>query len=209
LYRGFSTQKEAKEFLLTGGHDGQKHTKRIPRSTPNEALVGEPEGLISIYTDGGCINNPGPGGYGAVIIDGKKRTELSGGFRLTTNNRMELMACIVALRALKKMTKAVLTSDSRYVINGIQKGWAKKWRTRNWMRDKTHRAENSDLWAELLDILERHDVAFQWVRGHTGHPENERCDAMAKDAARLPGLPPDTGYEKTGRGSSQGPRLFD
>ncbi len=143
-----------------------------------------------------------------VIIDGRKRTELSGGYRLTTNNRMELTAVIMALRSLKKKSRVAITTDSQYVVNGIEKGWALRWRSRNWMRDKSHRAENSDLWAELLNLLEKHEVSFQWVRGHSGHPENERCDALAKSSSRLPDLPSDTVYEQAGQGPP-GPRLFD
>jgi ribonuclease HI len=174
-------------------------------SAPTPPGIGK---VVSIHTDGGCINNPGPGGYGVVIINDRERIELSGGYRLTTNNRMELMAAIVALRSLKKRSRVMLTTDSQYVVNGIQKGWAMRWRSRNWMRDKKHRAENSDLWAELLDVLEKHEVSFQWVRGHSGHPENERCDALAKRAAHLPNLLPDTVYERSRQGSQE-PRLFD
>jgi ribonuclease HI len=208
LYRGFTTLTEARDFLSQGSGDSP-HPSDSP---PNGGLfVSKPPGIgkiVSIYTDGGCINNPGPGGYGVVIIDGRKRTELSGGYRLTTNNRMELMAAIVALRSLKKRSLVTLTTDSQYVVNGIQKGWAMRWRSRNWMRDKNHRAENSDLWAELLDVLEKHEVSFQWVRGHSGHPENERCDALAKRAAHLPNHLPDTVYERSRQGSQE-PRLFD
>jgi ribonuclease HI len=150
---------------------------------------------IHIYTDWGCIDNPGPGGFGAVIIEGDKRIEISGGYRLTTNNRMELKACIQALSTLKKSSQTVIFTDSQYVANAITKGWAVKWRSRNWMRDKTHKAINSDLWAELLKLLERHDVVFRWVRGHAGNPENERCDVLAGMAAQRTDLAPDTGYE--------------
>jgi ribonuclease HI len=208
LYRGFTTLSEAQDYFAHGTGDSplqmaDKPDGRIPVSTP--AGNGK---IVSIYTDGGCINNPGPGGYGVVIIDGRKRTELSGGYRLTTNNRMELTAVIMALRSLKKKSRVVLTTDSQYVVNGIEKGWALRWRSRNWMRDKSHRAENSDLWAELLDLLENHEVSFQWVRGHSGHPENERCDVLVKSSFRLPDLPSDTVYEQVGQGSP-GPRLFD
>jgi ribonuclease HI len=208
LYRGFTTLAEAQDYLAQGTGDSHPQMAGKP---DGRFLVSTPAGkgkIVSIYTDGGCLNNPGPGGYGVVIIDGRKRTELSGGYRLTTNNRMELAAVIMALRSLKKKSRVVLTSDSQYVVNGIEKGWALRWRSRNWMRDKSHRAENSDLWAELLDLLEKHEVSFQWVRGHSGHPENERCDALVKSSTRLPDLPSDTVYEQAGQGSL-GPRLFD
>jgi len=188
VYKGFPRREDAEAFLA-GRPEGVIQEEK---DRPDTLL---PAGkYISIFTDGGCINNPGPGGYGVVIVDGGNRKELSGGFRLTTNNRMELTACIVALRSLAKGSKAVITTDSRYVVNGIEKGWARRWRSRNWMRDRTHRAENSDLWGELLDLLEHHDVSFRWVRGHSGHPENERCDFLARTSAVLPGLPADVGY---------------
>jgi len=149
---------------------------------------------IVVYTDGGCRRNPGPGGYGAVISDGGNRRELSGGFRLTTNNRMELTACIVALHAIEKSADVVLHSDSRYVVNGIEKGWAKKWRAHGWMRTPEEPALNADLWAMLLEECTRRHVRFVWVRGHAGNRENERCDTLATEAALKRGLPEDTGY---------------
>jgi ribonuclease HI len=203
VYKGFPNLQDAKDFM--SGRSPAAARKAPERTRSDASSVHLPAGeYISIFTDGGCINNPGPGGYGAVIIDGEDRRELSGGFRLTTNNRMELTACIVALRSLRKRSSAVLTTDSRYVVNGIEKGWARRWRSRNWMRDKTHRAENSDLWGQLLEILEQHEVSFQWVRGHSGHPENERCDLLARTSALMPGLPEDAGYEEAPRE----PKLF-
>ncbi len=151
---------------------------------------------VTLYTDGACTGNPGPGGFGIVLISGKHRKELSGGFRLTTNNRMELTACIEGLHALKMPCKVDLYSDSEYVVNGITKGWARRWRTRGWMRNKKDRAENPDLWAQLLDLCDQHQVAFHWVRGHAGHVENERCDRLSVQAAAQANLPPDTSYEK-------------
>jgi len=149
---------------------------------------------IIIYTDGGCKRNPGPGGYGAVIMDGNSRRELSRGFRLTTNNRMELMACIAALQSLAGSSAVLLHSDSQYVVNGIEKGWAKKWRAKGWMRTKEEAAVNPDLWSELLELCERHRVKFVWVRGHVGTLENERCDSLATQAALGKELLEDTGY---------------
>ncbi|MDM8523006.1 ribonuclease HI [Desulfococcaceae bacterium HSG8] len=154
---------------------------------------------VIIYTDGGCIKNPGPGGYGAVLIYGKHRKELSGGFRRTTNNRMELMACIVGLKALKYKCSVQLYSDSKYVVNGITKGWARRWRANGWMRNETDRAENPDLWEQLLDVCALHEVKFFWVKGHAGHSENERCDKLAGEACRRGDLPPDVGYENVKR----------
>lgn len=139
---------------------------------------------VYAFTDGSAIGNPGPGGYGAVLKFGEHEKEFSQGFRHTTNNRMELLGAITALDALKGRQRVVLTTDSQYVINGIVKGWAKKWRANGWMRNKKEKALNPDLWDRLLNACERHDVSFEWIRGHTGHPENERCDELANSAAR-------------------------
>ncbi len=152
---------------------------------------------VIIYTDGGAIGNPGPGGYGAVLLSGKHRRELSGGFRLTTNNRMELTAAIVALKALKTPCKVTLHSDSQYVVNGINKGWAKKWRANGWMRNKKDPALNPDLWQQLLELCEKHDVTFVWVKGHAGIAENERCDQLTQIAIKSGNLAVDEGYERS------------
>jgi ribonuclease HI len=150
-------------------------------------------GKVIIFTDGASTGNPGPGGYGAIILSGETRRELSGGFRCTTNNRMELLGVISALRAVDG--PAVVYSDSRYVVDAVEKGWARRWRSRGWMRDGTNRAENTDLWAQLLELLDRRPVEFRWVRGHAAHPENERCDQLAVEAAHQKGLPPDAGFQ--------------
>jgi len=153
-----------------------------------------PQKTVDIFTDGACRRNPGPGGYGAVLICGERRRELSGGFLRTTNNRMEIFACIAALEKLKFPCRVTVTSDSKYVVNAIEKGWARRWRSRNWMRNKVDRAENADLWKRLLALCEEHAVTFKWVRGHAGHRENERCDYLATTAAGKSSLPPDAGY---------------
>ncbi len=155
---------------------------------------------ITIYTDGACIGNPGPGGYGAVLLYNDHRKELSGGYRKTTNNRMEIMAAIVALRALKTPCTVTLYSDSQYLVNAMMKGWAKKWRAFGWMRNKDKDpAVNPDLWAEMLELCEKHEVEFKWVRGHSGNMENERCDFLSVQAAKVDGLPADTEYEQVRR----------
>lgn len=152
---------------------------------------------VVIYTDGACIRNPGPGGYGVVLLYGEHRKELSGGFRKTTNNRMEIMAVIAGLEVLRQKCRITLYSDSQYVVNAIRKGWARRWRANNWRRTRTEPALNPDLWGRLLELCEKHEVEFRWVRGHAGTKENERCDELATTAARRPGLPPDRGYEET------------
>jgi ribonuclease HI len=152
---------------------------------------------INIYTDGACTGNPGPGGYGVILDSGDKRRELSAGYRLTTNNRMELMACIAGLKALRYRCEVTLYSDSQYVVNGITQGWARRWRANGWMRNKNEPAINPDLWGALLELCEAHDVTFKWVRGHAGHAENERCDKLAVEAAAAKDLPVDMGFSAT------------
>ena len=134
---------------------------------------------VEIFTDGACSGNPGPGGYGAILKYGEHIKELSGGEEQTTNNRMELTAVITALEALKEPCLVVLTTDSKYVVDGIEKGWAKSWRENGWKKKDKKPALNPDLWGKLLDLLEVHEVKFNWVKGHAGHPENERCDELA------------------------------
>jgi len=141
---------------------------------------------VYAFSDGSAIGNPGPGGYGTVLKYGENVKEFSQGFKHTTNNRMELLGAITALDALKGRQRVVLTTDSQYVINGIEKGWARKWQANGWMRNKKERALNPDMWQRLLDACDRHDVSFEWIRGHTGHAENERCDELANGAARGP-----------------------
>lgn len=139
---------------------------------------------VTIYTDGACSGNPGPGGYGAILMYGSHQKELSGGAANTTNNRMELMGVITALKALNRPCTVQLYTDSQYVVNAIEKGWAVKWRANGWMRNKKDKALNPDLWQELLELLEKHDVTFHWVKGHAENPYNNRCDALAVAESR-------------------------
>ncbi|MCW2276990.1 ribonuclease HI [Heliophilum fasciatum] len=139
---------------------------------------------VNIYTDGACSGNPGPGGFGVVLEFQGQRRELSGGYRDTTNNRMEIMAAIVGLETLKEPCRVHLYSDSRYLVDAMTKGWVQRWRAKGWTRDGKQPAMNPDLWVRLLKQTERHEVAFHWVRGHAGHPENERCDQLATAAIR-------------------------
>ena len=157
--------------------------------------MGEKLKEITIYTDGACIGNPGPGGYGVILLYNSHRKELSGGFRLTTNNRMEIMAVIVGLSALKYKCDVTIYSDSQYVVDAITKGWAKRWQRNDWKRNKKDKALNPDLWEKLLDLCDQHQVKFNWVRGHSGNLENERCDRLAFQAAQQEYLPADFGYE--------------
>ncbi len=145
-----------------------------------------------IFTDGACLGNPGPGGYGVIVVEGAQRKELSGGFRRTTNNRMELTAASVGLAQLKAASRVQLYSDSQYLVNSINQGWARKWRKTGYRNKK-----NPDLWEQLLKLCDRHEVQFHWVQGHAGHPENERCDQLSVQAAQRRGLPADAVFEQT------------
>ncbi len=147
---------------------------------------------VTIYTDGGCDPNPGSGGYGVVLIYGKHRKELSGGFRLTTNNRMELYAAIIAMETLKEPCKVKLYSDSQYLVKAMTQGWIKKWESRNWRNVK-----NPDLWKRIVEQCRKHEVIFSWVKGHNGNPNNERCDVLAVNASKSKNLPIDEIYENT------------
>ena len=134
---------------------------------------------VEIYTDGACRGNPGRGGWGAVLVYNGVEKELSGGEAMTTNNRMELMAAIAALSALREPCRVTLTSDSKYLVDAITKGWAESWRARGWKKADKSPALNPDLWARLLELLATHEVELVWVKGHDGHPYNERCDKLA------------------------------
>lgn len=197
-YKSFSTRIEAESWLEKPVYASAKR-KEVSASARPQETEKNPADAIVIYTDGGAINNPGPGGYGIVICDGDTRRELSGGFRLTTNNRMEMTACIVALQEVAGSGRPiVLYSDSGYLVNGISKGWAKSWRARGWRKSDGAPALNPDLWGNLLDLLERENVTFRWVKGHAGDALNEHCDRLAVSAARSgEGLRIDHGYEKT------------
>ncbi len=151
---------------------------------------------VTLYTDGGCINNPGPGGFGVVLLYDSHRKELSGGFRRTTNNRMEILAAITGLEVLKEPCRVTLYSDSQYLVNAIEKDWAQRWQANGWMRNKSEKAVNPDLWQRMLDLCKIHKVQFKWLRGHAGHDENERCDELATAAARGSNLAIDEVYER-------------
>ncbi len=138
---------------------------------------------VEIFTDGACLGNPGPGGWGAILRYNGREKEISGGDASTTNNRMELSAVIEALSLLKEPCCVTLCSDSKYVCDAISKGWAKKWRSNGWKRSGNSPALNIDLWEKLLPLVDKHSLSIVWVKGHAGHPENERCDELAVQAA--------------------------
>jgi ribonuclease HI len=143
---------------------------------------------IELYTDGACSGNPGPGGYGAILKFGNNEKELSEGYFITTNNRMELMAIIAGLESLKESCKVSIYSDSKYIVDAVNQGWARKWEANGWRRNKKEMAKNIDLWVRLLDLIDEHQTEFNWVKGHAGHPENERCDRLAVSASENPTL---------------------
>lgn len=140
-------------------------------------------GIVTIYTDGSCLGNPGPGGYGAVLIYGDNRKELSQGYRQTTNNRMEMRGVIAALSSLKRPCEVELFTDSKYIKNAVVQNWIGNWQKNGWKTAAKKPVKNKDLWLELIKLIEKHKVEFRWVKGHSGHPENERCDDLARNAA--------------------------
>ena len=151
---------------------------------------------IYLYTDGASSGNPGPGGYGIVLRCGSLEKEMSGGFALTTNNRMELLAVIVGLEAVKWQKATVqVYSDSKYVVDAVSKGWLFNWEKNGWKKSDKKKVENIDLWERFLVVYRQHKVTFEWVHGHAGHPENERCDRLAVAAREAGPLPQDIGYE--------------
>ena len=183
-FKGFTTRREAEHYLNLQGMNDAIH--------PNEN-----SNVIRVYTDGGAVGNPGPGGYGVVILmpDGEKR-ELKGGYRWTTNNRMELMGGIMALEALNSDAPIMLCSDSRYMVDAVNKQWAHAWRRRGWKKANGAPALNVDLWKRLLTQLEAKNVVLTWVKGHAGNRWNERCDQLLHEAIDKGDLAIDGEYEK-------------
>ena len=151
---------------------------------------------VTIHTDGSCLGNPGRGGWAAVLqLAGTgHRKELSGGYACTTNNRMEIMAVLMALEALKEPCEVTLVTDSQYVCHAVEKGWLASWQRKNWINSAKKPVKNVDLWQRLVPLLRQHKVRFSWIRGHAGHPQNERCDELARTFAAQPDLPTDDGF---------------
>ena len=158
---------------------------------------------VSIYTDGSCKGNPGPGGYGSVLISSGIRKEISGGYRLTTNNRMELQALLQALLELNEPCKLEVYTDSQYLLGGFQKNWVRSWKRNGWLTSAKEPVLNRDLWMKLDELLSSHSVNYHWVRGHGSNVENNRCDELAVRAARGRTLQEDLGYEVAGRPASR------
>lgn len=153
--------------------------------------------IVNIYSDGWANPNPGPGGYGVIMEYKWIKKNFSAGYKKTTNNRMELMGAITGFSKLKTRSKVILNTDSQYTINGLQKGWAKKWKANNWFRTGSQKATNHDLWEILLELSEKHEVSYNWIKGHNGHIENEFCDEMATLAMQGKNLLVDEGFKET------------
>jgi|SRR5437867_597454 len=216
-HKGFLILKDAEDYLRQGVNRPKPSWGRqvdadnlAAASTALPTVVRQRVSLehVVIYTDGACAGNPGPGAYGVLIIHGSQRKELAAGFRLTTNNRMEILGCIAGLQALGEPCEVTIYSDSRYVVNTMTKSWALRWRKYGWKRrDRSGEwkdALNADLWAQMLDLCDRHCVTFKWVRGHCGNEGNERCDQLARAAAAAGRLAIDAAYEKPARKPDSG-----
>jgi ribonuclease HI len=160
-------------------------------------MLSAPE--VTIYTDGACLGNPGPGGFAAIVASPSGTEEIAAGYRLTTNNRMEMRAAIEGLRSLSRPSRVRLHSDSQYLVNGMKLGWALKWRRNGWMRNAKEPALNPDLWAELLELSTIHTIEWVWVRGHAGDALNERCDRLSVEHARRFADKVDEEYEAQAR----------
>ncbi|MBL8722725.1 MAG: ribonuclease HI [Planctomycetes bacterium] len=180
---GWSAAAAARAFALL--------VARARRSGYSGSVSKQP---VVIYSDGACLGNPGPGGYGTVLLAGKHRKELSAGYRHTTNNRMELLGAIVGLEALKRPCRVTLWSDSQYLIHALSKGWLAGWQRKGWRTADKKAVKNQDLWQRLLRAIGEHEIDWQWVRGHSGNVENERCDRLAMAAATGGNLLEDEGF---------------
>ena len=151
---------------------------------------------ITVYTDGSSRGNPGPGGFGTLLISGNRRKEISGGFAKTTNNRMELLAAIAGLEVIKTRAAVTLYSDSKYVVDAVNKNWLKGWKKRGWIKSDKQPVKNIDLWKRIDAAAAKHEVTWKWVKGHAGNPNNERCDELATTAADGSNLPRDPGFKE-------------
>jgi ribonuclease HI len=158
------------------------------------------DSTVTIYSDGACLGNPGPGGYGTVMLFGEHQKELSQGYRNTTNNRMELLGAIVGLEALSRTCTVDLWSDSTYVVHAMSKGWIEGWQKRGWKTSAKQPVKNKDLWLRMLEAVSDHEIRWHWVKGHSGDPMNERCDELAVVAANGPGLLIDAGFPEESGG---------
>jgi len=217
IFKGFRSRAEAKKFIeQASGEPPPRATRteriKLPVSRRAAALAKERAAIsrsarndqdaqsdavnrVIIYTDGSSVGNPGPGGYAAVLLNGGSRQEVSGGFRLTTNNRMEMTAALAGLGLLKRRSAVTIYTDSKYLRDALTNGWVARWLKNGWRTRADTSVANKDLWLQLWEQTQKHDVKFEWVRGHAGNVENERCDELATSMSARDDLPPDAGYE--------------
>ncbi|ABU57286.1 ribonuclease HI [Roseiflexus castenholzii] len=202
VYKSFYTHEEAinwlksfpKETLLEVAPNLATYLDTYAETTVSTGDIANDllnSGKVVMFTDGCFDSESGSGGYGVILKHRDRTKEISGGFRETTNNRMEIRACIEGLRALKRPSEVVIFSDSKYVVDSMSKGWVQRWKDQGWMRNEKDQAENSDLWEQLLELCNQHRVEFRWVKGHNHTKENERCDQLASEAAKRSDLPID------------------
>lgn len=185
-------------IIENNSHAGSENLTQVEAKdpvSPERPLQVQAGEHVDVWIDGACVGNPGPGGYAALFRHKGRDRELAGGFRLSTNNRMEIMAAIVALEALSYKCNVTMYSDSRYLVDAIMRGRAKRWQSKGWKRNRKEKALNADLWQRLLGLCDIHEVEFKWIEGHASSRENLRCDQLAEGAARSANLPIDTGYE--------------
>jgi ribonuclease HI len=214
IYKGFYSKEDALVWLREFSEETLRKfapnlLEYVDYSKPVEAVDHDAEllneGKVVIHTDGCALGNPGQGGFAAILRYKEKVKEITGGFRETTNNRMEIMACIEGLKSLKQKSSVVVFSDSKYLVDSIDNKWVYGWRNKNWMKSKSRKVPNADLWKTLLELTEQHEVEFRWVRGHNIDKSNQRCDFLAGEAAQKPNLPVDAGFNLDDLQSS----LFD
>jgi ribonuclease HI len=205
IYKGFYSKEDALVWLREFSEETlRKYAPNlldlvdysVPLQVVDEGSECLKEGKIIIHTDGCAMGNPGAGGFAALLRYKEREKEITGGFQETTNNRMELMACIEGLKALKQKSDIVVFSDSKYLVDSINEKWIYKWRNNHWMKSKKKQVMNADLWKTLLELVEQHEIEFRWVRGHNIDKNNQRCDFLAKQAAQGQNLPVDTGFSK-------------
>lgn len=205
IYKGFFNKEDALQWLREFSEETLKTyapnlLDLVDYSTPVQVIDEDIELLkedkVVIHTDGCAMGNPGAGGFAVILRYKDKQKEISGGFQETTNNRMELMACIEGLRALKQKSSVIVLSDSKYLVDSISNKWIYKWRNDKWIKSKNKKVPNADLWKILLELIEQHEIKFRWIRGHNIDKNNQRCDFLAREAATKLNLPLDSGFNQ-------------
>lgn len=205
IYKGFYSKEDALQWLREFSEEMlQKYAPNlldlvdysIPLKVVDDDVELLKEGKVVIHTDGCALGNPGVGGFAVLLRYKDKEKEITGGFQETTNNRMELIACIEGLKSLKQKSNVIVFSDSKYLVDAIVNQWIYKWRNNHWTKSKSQKVLNADLWKTLLDLIEQHEVELRWVRGHNIDKSNQRCDILAKQAAQQKNLPIDIGFNK-------------